>query len=127
MLRRVLGIDAKNYAALSRLGVVCENEEESLEYYRRASIVRPDCWRMRYNMGYSLNELGRYEEALEMFAEARKLCEENPSDVSAAMGECHISVKNYDRSKAEAERALVEDPTNEEAEELLEKVSGSVG
>jgi len=123
LFEAILNEEPDNYIAVWSMGIISEDDEEALSCYVRANKLRPDDWRMVYNIGISLAGLKKYDDAIEKYESARKLCEnENPSDISIGISECYLEMGKFQEALESAERALVENPESEEAKNLIAKI-----
>ena len=72
-LKQAVDEDPRNVTALARLGNMYMDAgmfDKSIDYYRRALAVQPDNVDIRTDMGTCLREMGKVQEALQVFRES---------------------------------------------------------
>ena len=123
---QILSDSPNDYEALYSLGMLSEDPQEAFDFYAKAFQTRPRDWRMVYNMAEALYRMNHFDQSVQRFEEARRLCFENPADISIGIARCRLATGQYEDALKEAERAFVEDPTSDEARKLLQETKESM-
>ncbi|MBN2209835.1 MAG: tetratricopeptide repeat protein, partial [Sedimentisphaerales bacterium] len=118
----VLKESPDEFEAMWSLGMLADDSEKALGYYREASKVRSTDWRIHLSIGQTLAEMGRYSEAIEAYNSARYYCGENPSDISLSTAKAYIHLDKRDLAISYAEQACHEDPTSQKAKDLYASI-----
>ncbi len=103
-----------------------ELREESVDVYRRATVLDRQDWRWRYYLGLVLAELGRHPEAVHHLRTASAL---NPESVATRirLGESLLNEGRWTASKIAFEEALALDPSSAAAHYGLARALESAG
>lgn len=79
--------------------------ERAAEFFRRALDLRPDYAEAHYNLGLSLQRLGRPAEAVSAYLQAAALAPDRPA-VHANLGTAYLALKRPFQAEKELRRAL---------------------
>lgn len=123
----------KNATSLKRAGAY----EKALRHYLRARATAPRSWLPRYNIGFCLIRLGRFDEAIREYKQlvdelASGLCV--ASNPSMAVCSCHLQIAaafdhmgELNNNYSALEDALASDPDDPQVHQNLMTVSARLG
>ncbi len=120
----ILNKDPDNYYALGRMSLVttdCEMAQKCVDQVlkNRPNNFLPVIW-----LGDLYFSKNMFEDALRCNLRARCICWMfNPSDISLSIAKCYKMLNNIEQAKNEAERALIENPKNDEAKAFLAQLN----
>ncbi len=97
------------YLELGRLYHAYEMNGAAESCYRNAGILDPELFGWRYNLGYLLQSIGRYDEALRLFQE-ELVGSEYSYLLLIRMGECHRSLGRLAEARKAFEEAFALNP-----------------
>ncbi|MEQ8533990.1 MAG: tetratricopeptide repeat protein [Imperialibacter sp.] len=100
-----------------------ENEdfEQSLTIFKELSSLDPQNWYHLYNIARSLEELGRYNEAITSYGKSLKY-NEKANEILIARARCLLKTDYLDGAKTDLFRVLRRDEENFEANYLMGRV-----
>jgi len=119
LFRKILRREPDHAASLCELAEIVDDTNEALELYNRASQIETSCWQTHFEAAECLCRLERWDQAIIVYQKARRLADANPARISIGIARCHLSIGDRQKARQNAERALVEDPSLNNAKELL--------
>ncbi len=127
--KRVLEIEPENADALNYLGYTWvdrgENLTEAFDMIRRAIQIEPNSGAIVDSLGWAHYKLGQYSEAKAKLEDAVAL---SPSSATIVdhLGDVYWKLGRYREAGYQWERALEFDPTEEERDQIQQKLKGGL-
>ncbi len=107
--------------ALQEIILISEDMNKVDEAIKKLLVLNPKNYFTQINAGDAYFKCMQFCKAIEYYDKARDLCFcDNPSQISLYIANCYKMLNNIEQAKIEAERALIENPKNEEAKAFIE-------
>lgn len=120
--RRAVDINprlALGYAELGTNSYLAGNYERSMEYFRQALALEPQQAKFHHYLGMALEKDGRQEEAKDSYERSAELG--GPLETRVGLARSYLAAGQVIAAIDELKLALDEDPSQEEAKELLSR------
>mgnify|MGYP000158853810 CR=1 FL=1 len=112
LLKNILNIEPNNFIALNIFGIlqIIQNKHESaIAYFDSTINLKPDYFEAWYNKGNALQDLKRYDEAINHY-EITLSIDDPTAFALLRIGECHLKLRNDELGIKFLKKAIHEDP-----------------